>query len=243
MTPDSNSHFPTPPQALSTIPAASWVRDALSENALSSSEKTLSPPPGVEARVKRRGRWVLAGSVAAALAALALVVTLMNQARSPQVRAEAQLVDSGPAGKVDLVCLAEQDLNLARRLEEIPLLAIGWRQREFDWQGVLVAYREAFAGYGIDLDVLAPAEAAERIRASAIREPLVVALDLWATLLIEDKDQATRERLLKVAGLADRNGGARTCGAPWPGEAGRCWRNWPGGRGPASWRPLSPQSE
>jgi serine/threonine-protein kinase len=128
------------------------------------------------------------------------------EARAVLGRAETRLARGGPANLAESVRQAERDLDLALRLEEIPLPANGTSQGGESSAAVHQAYREAFAGYGIDLDALAPAEAAERILASAIQGPLVVALDHWASLLTEDNDRTTRERLLAVADLADLDG-------------------------------------
>jgi tetratricopeptide (TPR) repeat protein len=191
--------------------------------------------------------WSLAGlaaGVAAAVLVVALVLTLTSHARSLRQgvnvdlaeatrlreqgryaearavlgRAEQRLAGGKPTDLAESVRQAMRDLDLALRLEEIPLLAVARvpeeisllaaarvRDKGLDRPAVLRAYQEAFASYGIDLDALAPAEAAERIRASAILEPLVVALDHWAALLIKDDDGNRREHLLAVARLADRD--------------------------------------
>src|SRR5262249_3948363 len=49
-----------------------------------------------------------------------------------------------------------------------------------DWEGVERGYAAAFRDYGIDVEALDPEEAAERIRARAIRVELAAALDGWA---------------------------------------------------------------
>jgi serine/threonine-protein kinase len=53
-------------------------------------------------------------------------------------------------------------------------------------------YAEAFRHYGIDVEALEPAEAAERIRQSAIRDYLLVTLEYWARV------PRFRERLLAI---------------------------------------------
>jgi serine/threonine-protein kinase len=156
--------------------------------------------------------WTLTGHARALRqgveADLAEAVRLRERAHYAEARAvlgqaEARLDGGRPADLAEAVRQAKQDLDLALRLEEIPLLATGVLGVRFDWPAVVRAYREAFAGYGIDLEALDPAEAAARVRASAIREPLVVALDHWAALLTKDNERVQRERLLAVAGLAD----------------------------------------
>jgi tetratricopeptide (TPR) repeat protein len=61
-------------------------------------------------------------------------------------------------------------------------------------------YRKAFARYGPDLPVLAPAEAARRIASSGVRSELVAAVDDWA---LHEPDEALRDRLLEIARKAD----------------------------------------
>lgn len=78
-------------------------------------------------------------------------------------------------------------------------------------QGVLDSrFRKAFAAVGIDLDALAPEEAAARIRASAIREQLIEGLDVWsfavrieALLSDASREQERWLRLVRTAEAAD----------------------------------------
>jgi serine/threonine-protein kinase len=95
-------------------------------------------------------------------------------------------------------------LKMAARLEEVRLEHTAVKDGHFDWEVADAAYREAFGQYGLDLVVLAPEEAADRIRQSPIRDALVAALDDWAALTWVGKgDRAAAERLLAVAGSAD----------------------------------------
>ena len=64
------------------------------------------------------------------------------------------------------------------------------------------AYRAAFRNYGLDLDTLDATAAAEQIRASAIREELIAALDDWAMANAEAK-MPGGERWQEVARQAD----------------------------------------
>ncbi|HKB41837.1 MAG TPA: protein kinase [Gemmataceae bacterium] len=86
------------------------------------------------------------------------------------------------------------DLDMVARLEDIHL-----RWQDVDRPGAQ-DYPEAFRSYGIDMDALAPAEAAARIAARPIRVDLAVALDLWAWRCL---DPARRQRLQKAAATAD----------------------------------------
>jgi hypothetical protein len=67
-------------------------------------------------------------------------------------------------------------------------------------QGGERLYAEAFRGYGIDLLRLEPAEAAARIRHSAIRTTLLAFLYDWVFYWESDADRA---RLRAVLDLAD----------------------------------------
>src|SRR5581483_2198703 len=91
---------------------------------------------------------------------------------------------------------------MVARVEAIRLERSAVKQGAFDNAGADVAYREAFRQYGLDVEALAPDEAAERVRAAAIRDRLVAALDDWA-LCRPLTDRAGLERLLAVARRAD----------------------------------------
>src|SRR5262249_22870231 len=74
-------------------------------------------------------------------------------------------------------------------------------------------YREAFAWYGLPVEDLEPAEAAERVRSSALREPLVAALDDWA---FQNKaDLQKQAHLCGTADRADSNDWRRRLRAAW----------------------------
>ena len=108
-----------------------------------------------------------------------------------------------------------KDLAMIERLEEarfhlLPARGKPLDQEEVDWALPLdheldqkaadLAYRTAFARYGIDLES-DPPKAAERIRASAIHTQLVSALDEWAD--IKDIVAAgSGDALSSIAGLA-----------------------------------------
>jgi hypothetical protein len=61
-------------------------------------------------------------------------------------------------------------------------------------------YRQAFARRDQDLTALGPAEAAERIAASAVKADLVAAVDDWA---LHEPEPGLRDRLLEIARRAD----------------------------------------
>src|SRR5262249_41541726 len=95
-------------------------------------------------------------------------------------RAEALLAEGAPDLRRPFTELG-RDLEMAARLEEIRLRTSDeMKGGRYDVAGADPAYARAFHDYGIDAPVLTPAEAAERIRARAIPEELVAALDDWA---------------------------------------------------------------
>jgi tetratricopeptide (TPR) repeat protein len=134
-------------------------------------------------RLRREGKWPAALSVAR--------------------RAEALLSDAGADPEFGRQ-FAElgRDLEMAARLEEIRAREPIDRSGRFDWTRLGPEFARAFRDYGIDVEALTTAEAARRIRARAIPEELVAALEDWATLRRRiDKGEA--HRLLAVARAAD----------------------------------------
>jgi serine/threonine protein kinase len=119
------------------------------------------------ARLREQSRWV--------------------EARAVLKRARERLAGGGPAELGRQVEKAGKDLTIAARLEEIPFLLTRLEEQSstgeiallYDRKSMFNAYREAFQDYDIDVPSLEPAEAADRVRASAIREQLVAALDFW----------------------------------------------------------------
>ena len=95
-------------------------------------------------------------------------------------RASGRLVGSGLSSLQTKVEQRRREAALAGQIEKISLQATlpSSEMRNFD--ALERAYQSAFAENGLDVTALAPAEAARRIRASAIRAQLVTALDNWA---------------------------------------------------------------
>jgi serine/threonine-protein kinase len=110
----------------------------------------------------------------------------------------------GSSASVDLrerVRRAKVDATMVAGLEEIRLrLLEGRKSHEPDAPRGERLYGEAFRGYGIDLTTLGPAEAAARIRDSAIRATLLTFLYDWVFYWESDADRA---RLRAVLDLAD----------------------------------------
>lgn len=131
------------------------------------------------------------------------------EARAVLKRVEARLAHGDFAEMKQQLAQADQDVDMAARLEEIPLLQMemisipGAGQLglpTLNKEEMLKAYRETFRNYGIDLDALEREEAAARVRGSAIREQLLAALNHWAG---QETTAAERERLLSLADRAD----------------------------------------
>jgi serine/threonine-protein kinase len=127
--------------------------------------------------LQEQGRWDEAGQVLA--------------------RAEERLAGGEPASLLHQVRRLRADADWVAELEEAQLSAASAGLEQMDR-----AYEEAFTRRGLDLRALDPAEAAARIRNSAIRARLVEALDLWA--YFKEKLRAgSGEGLRAVAGRAD----------------------------------------
>ncbi len=118
-------------------------------------------------------------------------------------RASGRLAAGGSPQLRERVEQRRNEVALVARLEEARLQrsAVGPDGR-LDNAGADQAYAAAFASYGLNLETLAPEEAAERIRTSPIRTQLVVALDDWASCK-KDGHVGSEERLRIVARLAD----------------------------------------
>ncbi len=137
---------------------------------------------------------------------------LQNEERWPEAlqvleRAAGRLATGGSQRLREGVELRRKNVAMVAELEEARLQQ-GVRKRPgkggrgFDYQGADQRYKEALAGYGLDLEALSPEEAAQRIRSSAIRVHLIAALDNWA----DNREQlrsGAGESLMAVARLAD----------------------------------------
>jgi tetratricopeptide (TPR) repeat protein/serine/threonine protein kinase len=135
------------------------------------------------AHLRREGRWTAALAVARRAEML-----LAGAGAHPELRH--QLSELG------------RDLKMAADLEEIRLRKSEVKDGRFDLQRADGEYAEAFRSFGIDVEKLAPAEAAEPIRSRSIREELAAALDDWAAIrALRDRKGGTRLRA--VARAAD----------------------------------------
>jgi tetratricopeptide (TPR) repeat protein len=95
--------------------------------------------------------------------------------------AESQLAGRGLDALRERVQRQRRDVSMLLQLDKARLqAAAGSKETGFDWAGADQLYAEAFAGYGLDVACLDPAEAAARLRGSAITTHLIAGLDDWA---------------------------------------------------------------
>jgi serine/threonine-protein kinase len=137
-------------------------------------------------RAQREGKWPEAHAAARRANAL-----LASGGGSPELRQSAQ----------------EQlaDLEMVVRLEDVRIRGSAVKHGYFDSAGADLGYASAFRDYGIDVESLSTAEAAERIRARTIRAQLAAALDGWARARRWAPRKAAKswQALLEVARAAD----------------------------------------
>ncbi len=137
--------------------------------------------------------------------ALGQTRSLQEQARWPEARAVLTQASSRLARsrREDLrrrLGQAESELALVERLDAIRLNRVTLIGGRADFEATARAYAAAFAGEGVPGPDEALPAVASRIRGSAVREPLVTALDDWALVTADD---ALRARLLRLAREAD----------------------------------------
>jgi tetratricopeptide (TPR) repeat protein len=133
-----------------------------------------------------------------------------SEARSLLIRCEEDLDGTGREDLVDRVRLAHKDLAMVERLEEIPQRRImvvnssaEGGEDGFDHSGANAAYRTAFFDYGLDLERSDWSAVSRLIQESAIREPLLRALDEWSDT--RRKLRTSADRLVEIANMADAN--------------------------------------
>jgi serine/threonine protein kinase len=129
------------------------------------------------------------GDLALLLAAQRIEAHLGSGAVGPEVRRRAEQL--------------LRDVRMLAELDEIRLPQVGIKNGAmFDASAMEARYAALFPGYDIDVLALDPAEAAARIRASAIHEALLAGLDGWMQIKGHDRDRA---HLRQVADAADDN--------------------------------------
>src|SRR5262245_28364066 len=131
-------------------------------------------------------------------AVLTQAADLQQQGRWPEARAALDgapslLGASAPAGLRDRVGQARADAEMAAELEEIRM-RLSETRRGSESISPAELYAEAFRTYGITL-MLQPAEAAARVRRSAIRETLLASLHDWFYWVAVENRDSLREML------------------------------------------------
>jgi tetratricopeptide (TPR) repeat protein/tRNA A-37 threonylcarbamoyl transferase component Bud32 len=125
--------------------------------------------------------------------------------------ARARLAGGGSARLRERLERLQQDLDLIVALEQasLQMAAVSAEQgalphKGWNYVGSDRRYAAAFDAYGLDVTGSRPEEAAERIRASARRTQLVVALDHWAQVKAR-LQQESEAPLRALAALADED--------------------------------------
>jgi tetratricopeptide (TPR) repeat protein/serine/threonine protein kinase len=134
------------------------------------------------------------------------------QAQAKLGRAETVLGDWGNASLRSALERVRLDLWMGTELEEIRLQMSGVQAAtgpHFDTKITAADFAAAFGKYGLPVLEMGTEEASERIRTSAIRPALLVALDQWAGF--QSVGPAARTRLFAVAQGADDDDWRRRC--------------------------------
>jgi tetratricopeptide (TPR) repeat protein len=116
--------------------------------------------------------------------------------------AQGQLKGRGLEALRQRVEQSQRDVEMLRTLEEAYLQRAASRKGRWDEPGADRLYDQAFRSYDLDVTALAPQEAAERVRASAIGPRLMAALDDWS-IIRDQLQQGSGAVLRAVADLAD----------------------------------------
>src|SRR5262249_13431576 len=110
-------------------------------------------------------------------------------------KAEAQLITGVVADPLrQRVARLLADMRMLTALDQIRHSTAELRDAKIVWAAADAAYGEAFRGYGIDVDALAPAEAAAQVRERTIATSLVAALDEWAYVRRSAMDPGDEEK-------------------------------------------------
>jgi tetratricopeptide (TPR) repeat protein len=156
----------------------------------------LKKPGGVQELLNQPARWELQIKTAHA-----------DWQRAKALAASAEGLEPGLSDrlqKLDQQLARDQaDYELVRRLEKIRLDQATWVEGKFDYAQALREYPQAFQEVGLSLEPGREQEATQRIGQSALKEQLLAALDNWAWVAHKLENRDLRNRLLKVARLAD----------------------------------------
>jgi serine/threonine-protein kinase len=124
-----------------------------------------------------------------------------REARHLLADAATRLADANSDDLESRLAQAQADLRLAEYLERIRQNRTSPMYDSYEYPLLAKEYSRVFAGAGIRLDDVEAAAA--HVRASAIRDELLAALDDWAFVVFELNDEPMKDRLLRVAQLAD----------------------------------------
>jgi serine/threonine-protein kinase len=115
-------------------------------------------------------------------------------------------------GEADLALSREVEARLSEfellaQLEDVRVEMTACTNKGFDLALGDRRYGELFRGANLDIDALSPAEAAERIRATAVVAELAAALYDWASVRrgLRPREDTTWKHILEVARAADRD--------------------------------------
>jgi serine/threonine-protein kinase len=116
-------------------------------------------------------------------------------------RAEARLPAANDPALAGRLAQARKDRDLLARLDEARLRAASTGEKGgFDFAGSDQQFVEAFHAWGLEVEQLRPEEAAVQVRASALSEAVLDALDDWTRALRELDPQRARQ----VRAVAER---------------------------------------
>jgi serine/threonine-protein kinase len=127
--------------------------------------------------------------------------------------AEGRLADGDFPDLRDRIDQSRRNLALVGKLDDVRLGKVSITEGKIDNDSALRNYPRVLSEYGFDVLQGDPEQAAARIRTSPLREPLLAALDDWATTPGANRDDV--RRLLDVAGRADDNERRRQCRELW----------------------------
>jgi serine/threonine-protein kinase len=168
--------------ALATLVGAFWVQRQAAERAAAGARQREAVESALEKAgdLQHHGRW--------------------TEARTVLEQASERLDEAGPADLRQRVQQATADLALVDHLEDIRLRRATIVDGRFDSRGAERDYAATFRDAGLGTEGEEPATVAARLRASAVADPLVAALDDWAMLT---GDAKRRGWLLETARRAD----------------------------------------
>jgi serine/threonine-protein kinase len=137
------------------------------------------------------------------------------EARAAAERAHGRLGDSGPDDLQRRLQRVRADLDMVGQLERIRLKQAEIINGRFNREAV-IEYGTAFKQFDLDVLTLDAGEAAQRIRASAIAEQLLAALDDW--LLALDMKSSHGKLLLDIVQEADTDSRRPLLRSAWAAE-------------------------